>query len=226
MLYLAVKEDNPDSLEDKLFESLARSHAGERLIHQVEAEESGLVFESLCNMGPAVGIPFLEPLSVHLTVSPEIIKRPLAVFAPEISGSPNALDGLDFILIGYCSPCRRAVAVALGRIKILMHIEIGVYSVFLAKLKYTIDLIKVFIIIITRGRLKLRPCEPEPDKVEALVAEFRQQLIIDGVSILLLTGLIIALINDVNAVEYPLSAELVDKSCGFGSYSVHFGLLF
>ena len=107
-----------------------------------------------------------------------------------------------------------------------MHIEIGIYSVFLAKLKYTIDLIKVFIIIITRSRLKLRPCEPEPDKVEALVAEFRQQLIIDGVSILLLTGLIIALINDVNAVEYPLSAELVDKSCGFGSYSVHFGLLF
>ena len=223
MLYLAVKEDNPDSLEDKLFESLARSHAGERLIHQVEAEESGLVFESLCNMGPAVGIPFLEPLSVHLTVSPEIVKRPLAVFAPEISGSPNALDGLDFILIGYCSPCRRAVAVALGRIKILMHIEIGIYSVFLAKLKYTIE---VFIIIITRGRLKLRPCEPEPDKVEALVAEFRQQLIIDGVSILLLTGLIIALINDVNAVEYPLSAELVDKSCGIGSYSVHFRLLF
>ena len=165
-----------------------------------------------------------KTLAVIFAVVPEIIERALSRLAPEIAGSPDKLGLFGIVLVGYSRPIGCSVSVAARRIKILMHIKEYIDTVSGAEIEDAVHIVEILVIVAAGLGLDHAPGGAEADKIESARGHLVEQFIVDIEAELVVLA-VLALIHDIDAVEYTLSAVFIDKASFFGNYTLHNFLL-
>lgn len=223
-LYALITDNRADCGRNELLEELAAVGAEEGLVEHIEAEERGMIRKASRNVLPHGRKVIYESLAVIFAVIPEIIECALSCLAPEIACRPDKLGLLGLIGIGYRSPIGCSVAVAARGIEILMHIKEHIDPVSGAEVEYAVHIIEVLVVVFAGLGFDHAPRCTEANEIETAGGHIAEQLVVD-IEFVLVVLAVFALIYDIDAVEYTLSAVFIDKASFFGNDTLHNALL-
>ena len=128
-------------------------------------------------------------------------------------------------------PGRRTVAEAVlilkARIKILVHIEVAIEAVLGAFVEDLCERIEIIVVVFAGLRLNGVPGDAAADYIEAAIPELLKKRLVPLAVIFshARAADLAPLVTDVDAVEYALSAEFIDKAHTVGKDRVHFHFL-
>ena len=105
-----------------------------------------------------------------------------------------------------------------------MHIKEYIDTVSGAEIEDAVHIVEILVVVAAGLGLDHAPGGTEADKIESARGHLVEQFIVDIEAELVVLA-VLALIHDIDAVEYTLSAVFIDKASFFGNYTLHNFLL-